>query len=116
VKGNGHLPLTIVALQVASAVVVATGLSLVDASQAIAALLAGAVVVLPNGYFALLAKPERSPGWLLAHGIMRFLLTVTLMALAFAVFKPAALGFFSAFVLMQAMYAVGPLLLGSRSR
>jgi F0F1-type ATP synthase assembly protein I len=116
VKGNGHLPLAIVVLQLASAVVVAIGLFLVDASQSIAALLAGAVVVLPNGYFALRAVAERSPGRLLVHGIMRFILTVTLMALAFAVFEPAPLGFFSAFVLMQAMYAVGPLLLGNRLR
>jgi F0F1-type ATP synthase assembly protein I len=112
VQGNGRLPSTIVALQLATAVGVAAGLLLVDAAQAIAALLAGAVVVLPNAYFAWRAGSERSPGRLLAHGMMRFVLTVTLMAAAFAVFKPAPLGFFSAFVLMQAMYAAGPLLFG----
>jgi F0F1-type ATP synthase assembly protein I len=116
-KGEAKsLPLTIVALQLAVAVIVAVALLLVDASQAIAALLAGAVVVLPNGYFAWRAGVERSPGKLLAHGMMRFVLTLALMALAFAVFKPAPLGFFSAFVLMQAMYVAGPLLFGNSPR
>jgi F0F1-type ATP synthase assembly protein I len=108
--GERSLPLMIVALQLSSALVVATVLFLVDASQAIAALLAGAVVVLPNGYFAWRAGVERSPGRLLAHGMMRFVLVLSLMALVFAVFQPAPLGFFSAFVLMQAMYVAGPLL------
>lgn len=112
--GNDHLPLAIVALQAAGAVGVASGLLLVDAAHAIAALLAGAVVVLPNGYFVLRARAERSPGRLLAYGVMRFVLTTTLMALAFAAFKPAPLGFFSAFLLMQAMYVAGPCLLAAR--
>jgi F0F1-type ATP synthase assembly protein I len=112
-KGEAKtLPLTIVALQLAVALFVATLLLLMDASQAIAALLAGAVVVVPNGYFAWRAGVERSPGRLLAHGMMRLVLTLALMALAFAVFKPAPLGFFTAFVLMQAMYVAGPLLFG----
>jgi hypothetical protein len=106
-----HLPLTVVWLQLAGALFVATVLFvLVDSSQAFAALLAGAVVVVPNGYFAWRAGIERSPGRLLAHGVMRFVVTVALMSLSFVAFTPAPLGFFSAFVLMQVMYVAGPLL------
>jgi F0F1-type ATP synthase assembly protein I len=113
-KGEARtLPLAIAALQLAVALFVAAVLLFVDVSQSIAALLAGAVVVLPNGYFAWRAGVERSPGRLLAHGMMRFVLTLALMALVFALLEPAPLGFFSAFVLMQAMYVAGPLLFGN---
>lgn len=99
-------------LQLMTSLVVAAGFALVDNSQAFAALLAGAVVGVPAGYFAWRATVERSAGRLLVQGMMKTLLTLTLMALAFALWKPAPLGFFAAFVLMQAMYVVGPLLFG----
>jgi len=116
-RSADRLPRTIVWLQLSGALVVATVLFLVvDASQAFAALLAGAVVVVPNGYFAWRVGVERSPGRLLAHGVMRFVLTVALMALTFVVFVPAPLGFFSAFVLMQVMYVAGPSLVERLTR
>lgn len=110
------LPLLIVVLQLMTSLVVAAGFALAETTQARGALIAGLVCVLPGGYFAWRATAERSPGRLLAQGAMKFLLTVTLMALAFAVFRPAPLGFFTAFVLMQAMYVVGPLALGAGPR
>jgi F0F1-type ATP synthase assembly protein I len=69
--------------------------------------------VVPGGYFAWRAVAERSPARLLGQGVMKFLLTITLMALVFAVFQPAPLGFFAALVLMQAMYVVGPVAFGA---
>jgi F0F1-type ATP synthase assembly protein I len=114
--GDGSLPMLVVALQAASALVVALGLVLIDAAQAQAALLAGLVTVIPSGYFAWRAGAERSPGRLIGQGLMKFALTVALMALVFAVFEPAPEGFFAAFVLMQTMYAAGPLVSGGRTR
>lgn len=115
--GADRLPLAIVGLQLVGALAVAAMLLLlVGTGQAFAALLAGAVVVVPNGYFAWRAGVERSPGRLLAHGVIRFLLTVFLMAAAFVLFAPEPLGFFSAFLLMQVMYVAGPLLVGRESR
>ena len=110
-----RLPLLIVMLQLMTSLVVAAGLALVDNSQAMAALLAGAVCGVPGGYFAWRATVERSPARLLGQGVMKFLLTLTLMALAFVAFRPAPLGFFAAFVLMQTMYVVGPVVYGTRS-
>lgn len=110
------LPLLIVVLQSMTSLVVAAGLALVDNAQAWAALLAGVVCVAPGGYFAWRALAERSPGRLLGHGLAKSLVTVTLMALVFAVLQPRALGFFLAFVLMQAMYVIGPLAFGTRER
>lgn len=117
VKGGPEqsLPLVVVVLQLMTSLVVAAGLALVDNSQAWAALMAGAVSVIPGSYFAWRATAERSPARLLGQGVMKFLLTVALMALVFAVLRPAPLGFFAAFLLMQAMYIVGPVAFGARS-
>lgn len=114
VKGGAEtsLPLQIVVLQSMTSLLMAAGLTLVDTSQTKAALLAGAICVIPGGYFAWRAVRERSPGRLLGQGMLKFLLTVTSMALVFAVFKPAPLGFFATFAAMQAMYVAGPLVFG----
>ncbi len=111
-----RLPLIIVGLQTITSLVVAAGFALADNSYAWAALLAGAVCVVPAGYFAWRATVERSPGRLLGQGGMKFLLTLTSMALVFAVFEPAPLAFFGTFVLMQAMYVVGPLVFAGGNR
>lgn len=111
-----RLPLIIVGLQTITSLVVAAGFALADNSQAMAALLAGAVCVVPAGYFAWRATAERSPGRLLGQGVMKFLLTLTSMALVFAMFQPAPLVFFGTFALMQAMYVAGPLAFASGRR
>lgn len=117
-KGSAErrLPWMVVALQATTSLVMAAGLSLVDNSEARAALLAGAVCVIPAGYFAWRATAERAPGRLLGQGAMKVLLTLTSMALVFELFEPAPLGFFGTFVAMQTMYVVGPLAFGTRGR
>ncbi len=108
-----RLPLVIVGLQAMTSLVVAAGLSLIEnwheGAEPKAALLAGAVVVLPGAWFAWRATAERSPGRLLAHGAARLILTLTSMVLVFMVLEPEPLGFLSTLILMQAMYVVGPL-------
>lgn len=110
-----RLPWLIVVLQLMTSLVVAAGFVLVENSQAQAALVAGAVCVIPGGYFAWRATAERSPARLLGQAAMKFLATIAFMAVAFAVLQPAPLGFFTAFVLMQAMYIVGPVAFGAGS-
>ncbi|MCB1684572.1 MAG: ATP synthase subunit I [Pseudomonadales bacterium] len=104
------LPYRIVTLQLLAAVTAAAGLLIWDGSQAFAALLAGVVCLIPGGFFAWRADVERSPAKLLKQGVFKFALTIVLLALAIALFKPAAAGFFGTFALLQAMYVVGPLL------
>ena len=99
----------IVTLQLCTAVLMAGALLLVSMGQAVAALLAGLVCVLPGGYYAWRVESERSPGRLLGQGVVKSILTLVLMALVFAFLKPALIGFFATFVLMQLMYIVGPL-------
>jgi len=87
----------------------AGGLLLLSPAQALAALAAGAVCIVPGGYFAWRSERERSAGRLLGQGVAKFVLTLVLMALVFASMKPPPLGFFATFVLMQAMYVLVPL-------
>jgi len=97
----------IVVYQAATALLIAAGLAWVSLDQGVAALLAGAVCVVPNGYYAWRISGERSPGRLLGLGVARVMVTLSLMAVAFATAKPAPLGFFVTFIAMQLMYVVG---------
>jgi ATP synthase protein I len=97
----------IVLYQTATALLTAAGLAWVSLEQSAAALLAGAVCVLPNAYYTWRMSGTRSAGRLLGLGAARVLVTLTLMGLVFATAKPAALGFFAAFIAMQLMYVVG---------
>jgi len=110
-EGDGVLPVSyrIVTLQAFAAIAAAAVMALISAEQAVAALLAGAVGVIPSGFLAWRVQVERSPGRLLGQGVVKFVLTVVLMAMAFAWLKPASLGFFATLVLMQLMYVVGAL-------
>jgi F0F1-type ATP synthase assembly protein I len=97
----------IVLYQACSAVVVAAALAPLGIDQAVAALLAGAVAVAPNAYFAWRAETERCPERLLAQGVGKMLGTAALMVAVFASARPAPLGFFAAFIAIQVMHAVG---------
>lgn len=99
----------IVTLQLGTALAMAGALLLMSTAQALAALAAGAVCVVPAGYFAWRAERERSAGRLLGQGVAKFVMTLVLMALVFVWLKPPPLGFFATFVLMQAMYVLVPL-------
>ena len=80
-----------------------------DYTQALAALLAGTVSVVPGAFFAWRVNVENSPQALLLQWVGKFAATVMLMALAIIWLQPAALGFFGTFIATQAMYVVGPL-------
>jgi F0F1-type ATP synthase assembly protein I len=116
VGAERSLPLFIVLLQLMTSLVMAAGLALVDNTLGFAAMLAGGACVLPAGYFAWRSMVERSSARLLGQGIMKSLATATLMALAFVAFRPAPLGFFATFALMQGMYVIGPLVFGRLRR
>jgi hypothetical protein len=78
--------------------------------QTIAALAAGSACVVPAGLYAWRATVERSATRFLLQGVIKFALTILLVAGSIIVIRPAAAGFFCTFVLMQAMYVVAPLL------
>jgi ATP synthase protein I len=97
----------IVTLQVAAALIAAAGLALWSTADAIAALAAGVACGVPNGYFAWRVNHERSASRLLGAGVVRFVGTIVLMALAFAMVKPSPLGFFGTFVVLQIVHVAG---------
>jgi ATP synthase protein I len=113
---NVPLSYRIVTLQVATTLFVGMALLYWNAADAVAALTAGLVCVLPNGYFAWRANHERSPRRLLGAGVARFVGTMVLMAVAFATIKPSPLGFFGMFVLLQIVHVVGGVRLTAERR
>lgn len=106
------MPLTyrMVVMQGCAVLIAAVALLPVAREETWAALLAGAVSVVPNALYAWQSERERSPGRLVAFGLLRFLLTLALLGAAIALLRPAPLGFFGAFVLGQLAFFVAPLL------
>jgi F0F1-type ATP synthase assembly protein I len=99
----------IVVLQLVAVLITASVMSLAGVGQMAAALTAGGVCVLPAAVFAHQASRGRSAARLVGQGVAKMASTVALMAMAFAILEPQALGFFCAFAAAQAMYVVGPL-------
>ncbi|MDP6828585.1 MAG: hypothetical protein QF921_10960 [Pseudomonadales bacterium] len=99
----------IVVLQLVAVFVAASVMSLVGAGQVEAALLAGVVCVVPTALFAHLSANTRHAARLIGQGVGKMVLTVVLMAIAFAAFRPQAFGFFATLVVAQAAYVVAPL-------
>ncbi|MDH3642496.1 MAG: ATP synthase subunit I [Gammaproteobacteria bacterium] len=97
----------IVALQVATALIAAAGLLMWNAADAVGALAAGVVCVIPNGYFAWRINRERSASRMLGAGIVRLVGIVILMTVVFATITPSPLGFFATFVLLQIVHVAG---------
>ena len=83
--------------------------------QTASALAAGMACVIPAGLYAWRATVERSATRFLLQGVLKFTLTLVLVAACIIVIKPAAAGFFGTFVLLQAMYVIAPLA-GEQSR
>jgi len=106
----------IVLYQACIAMVISAGFLPVDPDQSLAALLAGTVCVAPNAYFAWRAGVERSPSRLLAQGVGKLVVTMSLMAAVFATVRPAPLGFFAAFIAIQLMYVAGSMGSGRPAR
>jgi hypothetical protein len=77
--------------------------------QTVSALAAGVVCVVPGAWYAWRATRERSGARFLLQGVVKFVLTIALMALGIVLLRPAPAGFFGTFVLLQAMYVLVPL-------
>ena len=59
---------------------------------------------LPSGYYAWVQTRTFNATKLLLHGVLRMLLTVTLMAVCIVVFTIEPVGFFATFAVMQLSY------------
>jgi hypothetical protein len=80
--------------------------------QTASALAAGLASVIPAGLYAWRASVERSATSFLLQGVVKFALTLVLVAGSIIVLRPAAAAFFGTLALMQAMYVAVPLRAG----
>ena len=97
----------VVLLQLAVTVVLTLAFWAAGADQGRAALMGGLAVGLPNAYFAYVATSRRSAEGVLANGVVKFVLGLTLIAVALKVFEPPPLGFFSGLIGAILAHAVG---------
>jgi F0F1-type ATP synthase assembly protein I len=115
------VPYRIVVWQLAAAATLATGLFLwefpgrsleapmLGFDQTVSALAAGMASALPAGLYAWRASVERSATGFLLQGVVKFALTLLLMAACIIVLRPAPAAFFGTLMLTQAMYVAAPL-------
>lgn len=77
--------------------------------QTVSVLAAGIATVVPAALYAWRASVERSASRFLLQGVLKFALTIALVATSIIVLKPAAAGFFGTLILLQVMYVAAPL-------
>lgn len=112
------LPFRILAVQGVFAAALAIMFLLMGRAQAVSALLAGMVVIAPNVGFAWrVAKASASAGQemtaarrLIGSMVAKLLLSITLLVVAFAWFRPEPVAFFATMIVLQAMYLLTPVL------
>ena len=77
--------------------------------QTVSVLAAGTASVVPAALYAWRASVERSATRFLLQGVLKFALTIVLVAVCIILLRPAAAGFFGTLILLQVMYVVAPL-------
>ena len=77
--------------------------------QTVSVLAAGTTSVVPAALYAWRASVERSATRFLLQGVLKFALTILLMAACIILLRPAAAGFFGTLILLQVTYVVAPL-------
>ena len=101
------LPYRTVALQAAVGLLLVLVALAWDGREAVAALVATIVSVVPNGYFAWRVSRERAAAGLLTAEVVKIVATIALMGLAFATMELPPLGFFATFGVLQLVHVVG---------
>jgi F0F1-type ATP synthase assembly protein I len=111
------LPYRILLAQACAGAVVAIALLASGPAYVLAALLGMAVVVLPNALLALqlqiASQRGDSAARMLGQGFAKFVLTITLVAVALSVIRPEAVGFFAGLGAAVLAQIIAPALLRS---
>ncbi len=112
------LPLKIVAVQGVFTVALSMLFFVSGGAHAMAALSAGVAIVVPGAWFAWRVNSTRAVAGqsldaarrLLGSGVTKQLLTVGLLVVAFAWFRPEPVAFFATMIALQGVYLLTPLL------
>lgn len=113
------LPYRVLVVQTLFAGVIAASLLLVGQAEAVAALLAGIVVVIPNAYFAWRVvtvdaddDPERVSRRLVFHGVQKQVLMLGSMVVIFVWVTPAAWPFFGTMIGLLSVHGLTSMMAG----
>jgi F0F1-type ATP synthase assembly protein I len=112
------LPIKIVTVQAVTAAILAMMFLMLGGRHAVASTLAGVVVLIPSGWFAWRVVASNGDDAstvdvarrLLANGVVKLLLTVGLLVVTFAWFRPEPVAFFATLIALQAVHWCTPLL------
>jgi F0F1-type ATP synthase assembly protein I len=117
------LPYRVLVVQTLVAGLITVVLLLVSRTEAVAALLAGITVLVPNAYFAWRvvtldagADPERASRRLVFQGVQKQLLMLTSMVVIFVWATPAPWGFFGTLIVLIAIHGLASVLAGPPRR
>ena len=94
----------IVAVQAGMGIVLSIGFLVWSVAAGTSALMAAGCVLIPSMYFAWVPSRTFVAARILAHGVVKMLLTVVLMVLAIAVVGIEPIGFFVTLVALQLSY------------
>lgn len=117
------LPYRVLVVQTAIAGLISAALLLVSTTDALAALLAGIAIVVPNAYFAWRVvsldaseDAQRVAQRLVFQGVQKQLLTMGLMVVAFVWIAPAPWPFFGTLIVLLGVHGLAGSVLGGPGR
>lgn len=112
---TGRSAFSVIAVQVSA--IAASGLVMMlwGLPSSVSMVLGGVAILLPNAFFAWASTRRRSGGWLLVQGVVKFLLSIILMAIAFRHFSPDPLAFFAGVIVALLAHAIGGFWLQSQT-
>ena len=112
---TGRSAFSVIAVQVSAIAASSLVMMLWGLPFSVSMVLGGVAILLPNAFFAWASTRRRSGGWLLAQGVVKFLLSIILMAIEFRRFSPDPLAFFAGVIVALLAHAIGGFWLQSQT-
>jgi len=112
---TGRSAFLVIGVQGAAIAAAALVMTLWGLPSGVSMALGGFTILLPNAIFAWASTRRRSGGWLLVQGVVKFLLSVVMMAIALRHVSPDPLAFFAGVIVALVAHAIGGFWLQSQT-
>lgn len=112
---TGRNAFSVIAVQAGAVAVSALVMMFWGSPSSASLVLGGATILLPNAFFAWASTRRKPGGWLLVQGVVKFLLSVVLMAIAFRHLNLGPAAFFAGVSVALLAHAIGGFWLQSQT-